>query len=189
MPAIPKEYITPEAYLEMERQAETKSEYYKGEVFAMAGATKEHNKIVAAIVGELYNYFKGKNCSVFPSDIRVHNEENGFYTYPDVTVACGEEKYLDNEFDTLLNPIIILEVLSNTTESYDRGIKFKLYRSIPSLKHYVLVSSTEVNAEVYTRNEKDEWILTTVNDKAASIYVSAIPFPLPLKAVYSQVKF
>ena len=173
-------------YLELERQAPEKSEYFKGEIFAMAGATKEHNKIVASIISAVGQHLKGKSCSFFPSDIRVHNNINDFYTYPDVTIACGKEEYLDDKFDTLTNPTVLFEVLSETTEDYDRGTKFKLYRSIPSLQNYVLVSSTEIAAEVYTRS-KDLWILSTAKDKEDSIHISAIDYNLKLEDIYAQV--
>jgi Uma2 family endonuclease len=186
MAAIPKTFISEETYLKQERTAASKSEYYKGEIFAMAGATKEHNAIVGAIIGELYSYLKGKSCSVYPSDLRVHNNSNSLYTYPDVTVVCGKQEYLDDKFDTLLNPTIIFEVLSPATEDYDRGTKFKLYRSIPSLQNYVVVSSTEYTAEAYTRNE-DTWVLTTAKDKGEHIHLSAIDYDLALIDIYAQV--
>jgi len=186
MSAIAKSIITESEYLELERQAPNKSEYYKGEIFAMPGATKEHNKIVASIIGAIGQHLRGKKCSYFPSDLRVHNNFNGFYTYPDVTIVCGKEEYLDNKFDTLLNPTILFEVLSTATEDYDRGTKFKLYRSISSLQNYVLVSSTEFAAEVYTRSD-DKWILTTAKDKEGSIYISAINYDLALSDIYAQI--
>ena len=188
MPVIPKTFISEEAYLEEERKALDKSEYYNGEIFAMAGATKTHNKIVASIISAIGQQLNGKSCSFFPSDLRVHNDENTLYTYPDVTVVCGKEKYLDDEFDTLLNPTVIFEVLSPATENYDRGTKFKLYRSIPSLKNYILVSSTEYAAEIFTRKENDEWVLNTTKDKDGHIYISAIDYNLSLADVYSQVE-
>lgn len=186
MSAILRSLISETEYLELERQAPNKSEYYKGEIFAMAGATKEHNKIVASIIGAMSQHLKGKKCAYFPSDLRVHNNYNGFYTYPDVTVVCGKEEYLDNKFDTLLNPTAIFEVLSTATEGYDRGIKFKLYRTLPSLKNYVLVSSTEFAAEVYTRN-KDQWILSTAKDKNDYIHISAINYDFNLSDMYAQI--
>jgi Uma2 family endonuclease len=183
---LPKIKITEEEYLELERKALHKSEFYKGEIFAMAGASINHNKIVAAIVGEIFNFLKDKGCSIFPSDLRLHNFENSLYTYPDVSIVCGEEKYLDDKFDTLTNPTVLFEVLSPSTEDYDRGTKFKLYRSIPSLQNYVVVSSTEYAAEVYTRNN-NEWILTAVNDKEASLFISAINYTIKLADIYSQI--
>jgi Uma2 family endonuclease len=172
MAAIPKTLITEEAYLEQERSATSKSEYYNGEVFAMAGATKEHNKIVASIIIGLGLHLKGKKCSIFPSDIRVHNNSNSLYTYPDVTVVCGQEEYFDDKFDTLLNPTIIFEVLSPATEDYDRGTKFKLYRSIPSLQNFVLVSSTEYAAEFIPEVEIHGYLL--LQRAQANIYISVL---------------
>jgi len=186
MSAISKPYLSEQDYLIQERNATEKNEYYKGEVFAMSGATKEHNKIVASLIVDIGNHLKGKGCSLMPSDMRVHNEINTLYTYPDVVITCGEEKYLDDEFDTLLNPTIIVEVLSISTKDYDRGTKFSLYRSIPSLKNYLTISSMEYAAELYTR-DGEQWILTTASGIDKSIYLSAINYHLPLSEVYSQV--
>ncbi|HEY5461685.1 MAG TPA: Uma2 family endonuclease [Hanamia sp.] len=187
MSAIPKTLISEKEYLEEERKALNKSEYYKGETFAMAAATKIHNAIVGALLGELYGFLKGKSCNVYPSDLRVHNSENTLYTYPDVIVVCGKEEYLDDEFDTLLNPTVLFEIFSSV-EDYNRGAKlFKLYRSIPSLKNYVLISSTEYEAEVYTHIENDEWKLNTTKEKTGIIHISAIDFDLSLADVYAQV--
>lgn len=183
---VPKTIITETEYLELERKAEHKSEFYKGELFAMAGATKEHNKIVASLIFQIGLHLQGKDCSFFPSDLRLHNYENGLYTYPDVTIVCGEEKYLDDSFDTLTNPTVLIEVLSPATEDYDRGTKFKLYRTISSLQNYLVVSSTEHAAEVYTRND-DKWILSTAKRKQESLYISAIDYTLKLADIYAQI--
>jgi Uma2 family endonuclease len=188
MTAIAKTIISEKAYLEEERKALNKSEYYKGEIFAMAGASKTHNKIVASIVLAIGQHLKGKSCSFFPSDLRVHNNENTLYTYPDVTVVCGKEEYLDDEFDTLLNPTVLIEVLSPATENYDRGTKFKLYRTISSLKNYILISSTEYAAEIFTRKENDEWVLNTKKGSDGHIYISSIDYNLSLTDVYAQVE-
>lgn len=188
MSAAPKTYITEAEYLQEERKAVTKSEYYKGEVFAMAGASKEHGRIITATVSALFPHLKNRGCNLYSNDMRVFNPENGLYTYPDLVVSCGEERYLDDEFDTLTNPIMILEVLSPSTKDYDRGSKFQLYRSIPSLQNYVLISSMEHLAEVYTRSG-DSWILTTAHQLDKSIHISAIEFDLNLADVYAQVDF
>lgn len=152
----------------------------------MSGASKEHNKITMSITADLYNHLKGKSCSVMPSDIRIYNPATTLYTYPDGAVTCGEEKYLDNEFDTLLNPTIIIEVLSKSTQDYDRGTKFMLYRSIPSLKQYVLISSLEYSIEIYTR-DGEQWILNTANKPEDELYLAAIDFRFKLKDMYVQV--
>lgn len=181
-----KSYLTEQEYLTLERKTAEKNEYYNGEVFAMSGATKEHNKIVASSVCAIYKQINKEGCSIMACTMRVHNKLNTLYTYPDVVIACGEEKYLDNEFDTLLNPTIIIEVLSISTKDYDRGTKFSLYRSIPSLKNYLTISSMEYAAELYTR-DGEQWILTTATGLDKSIYLSAINYHLPLSEVYSQV--
>lgn len=188
MTAIQKTLISEHDYLEEERKSLNKSEYYKGEVFAMAGATQNHNAISGSLIGELYAFLKGKSCKVYPGDLRVHNPENGLYTYPDVTIVCGKEEYQDEEFDTLLNPTVLIEVLSPTTEGYDRGTKFKLYRSIPSLKNYIMISSTDFSAEIYTRMENNEWNLSMAKDKEGIIHISAIDYDLSLIDVYAQVE-
>ena len=188
MPAIQKTLLSESEYLEEERKALTKSEYYKGEVFAMSGASKNHNRIVASIIISIGSFLKGKNCHIYPSDLRVKNPENGLYTYPDVTIVCGKEEYQDEEFDTLLNPTVIIEVLSPTTEEYDRGTKFKLYRSIPSLKNYIMISSTDFSAEVYTRMDNDEWHLNMTAEKDGVIHISAINLDLSLQDVYAQLE-
>jgi Uma2 family endonuclease len=188
MAAIPKTSVSQEEYLELERKAPSKSEYYNGEIFAMAGASREHNAIVASILGELYSFLKEKSCIIYPSDLRVHNTANSLYTYPDVTIVCDKEEYIDDTFDTLLNPTIIFEVLSPATEDYDRGTKFKLYRSITSLQNYVIVSSTEYAAEVYTRNG-DTWVLTTAKNLTDHLHISAINYNLSLSDIYAQVSF
>jgi len=140
MSALPKPFVTPEQYLEIERKADYKSEYHSGQVFAMAGASREHNLLVGSIVRRLGNLLDGRPCETYPSDMRVLVSATGLYTYPDVSVACGEPEFLDGSLDVLLNPLLIVEVLSPSTESYDRGAKFALYQRLPSLQEYVLVS-------------------------------------------------
>ncbi|WP_207492798.1 Uma2 family endonuclease [Aridibaculum aurantiacum] len=186
MSAIPKQYISEQDYLEQERLAEHKSEYFNGEVFAMAGASESHNSIVANTIASLHPTLRGKSCKIYPSDLRVYNPQNGLYTYPDISIACGERKFTDDTLDTLTNPTVLIEVLSPSTEDYDRGTKFKLYRSIPSLQNYVLISSMEYQAEVYTKSG-ESWILTTAKGREAKLYISAIQLDLQLEDVYAQV--
>ena len=133
MSALPEPFITPEQYLEIERKAADKSEYHSGQMFAMAGASREHNLITANVVGELRSLLRGRPCKTYPSDMRVLVLATGLHTYPDVSVACGEPEFLDGALDVLLNPLVIVEVLSSSTEPYDRGAKFALYQHLPSL--------------------------------------------------------
>ncbi len=125
-----KPFLSPQEYLTLERQAETKSEYYAGEVFAMAGASRKHNTIVPNLLYLLVGQLKGRSCEVYNSDMRVKVSVTGLYTYPDLTVVCGKPRFDDDQEDTLLNPTVIVEVLSKSTEAYDRGEKFAMYRAL-----------------------------------------------------------
>jgi len=140
MSAEPHSRISLEDYLAAERQAETKSEYLKGEVFAMSGASRQHNLIVWNLSGALYSQLRGRGCEAYVGDVRVHIPATGLYTYPDIAVVCGEPRFEDGELDTLLNPTLLIEVLSPSTEGYDRGKKAAHYRTLDSLREYVLVS-------------------------------------------------
>jgi Uma2 family endonuclease len=147
----PKTFLTPEQYLEIERKAEYKSEYFRGEMFAMAGASRAHNLLVAHLLRDLGQQLRGKPCEIYPSDMRVRVSSTGLYTYPDVVAVCGEPKLLDNQLDTLLNPHLIVEVLSPSTEAYDRGRKFEHYQSIESLGEYLMITCDRIHADLHTR--------------------------------------
>src|SRR6266446_9871640 len=134
-------------YLQLERKAETRSEYFSGEVFAMAGGTRSHSLIQTNLLRELSSRLKATDCVAYNTDLRVKVEATGLLTYPDVSVVCGEQRFLDEEEDVLLNPALVVEVLSDSTEGYDRGKKFEHYRQIPSLREYLLVSQTEPRIE------------------------------------------
>ena len=131
--ALPK-FITPEEYLRLERASQEKHEYFKGEIFAMTGATENHNIIAGSTFAALYSELRKKPCQIYPSDMRVRIPATGLYTYPDISVVCGTPEFEDDGLDTLLNPTVIIEVLSPSTEPYDRGKKFQHYRTIPTLK-------------------------------------------------------
>ena len=150
---------TPEEYLAWERSSDEKHEYFDGEVFAMAGASEEHNLIVTNIVATLWIALRQRPCKVYPSDLRVKIPSTGLYTYPDASVLCDRPEFEDDAADTLLNPQVIFEVLSEFTEDYDRGTKFKHYRSITSFREYVLVSQTEILVEHSTRQDDGSWLL------------------------------
>lgn len=181
----PKTRLTVEQYLALERKAETKSEYLNGEVFAMTGATREHNLIVLNVGASLHAQLRGRSCEAYIGDMRVRVSTTGLFTYPDVVVVCGEPD-LDNGFDTLLNPTLIVEVLSESTEDYDRGTKFAHYRTIPSLSEYVLVAQKEVHVEHFIR-QADGWLLTETSDLGDTVELPSIGCRLSLKDVYERV--
>ncbi|MDQ2807104.1 MAG: Uma2 family endonuclease [Chloroflexota bacterium] len=183
MASLPKPYYEPAEYLTLERAAAYKSEYLAGEIFAMAGASEEHNTITLNIASELRIQLRGSPCRAYANDMRVKVQASGLYTYPDVVAVCGERRFEDGHRDTLLNPTVIFEVLSPSTEGYDRGKKFALYRGLESLQEYLLVAQDEARVEHYIRHDHD-WVLRDVAD---TIQFAAIAAVLPLAAVYENV--
>ena len=155
--AIPLPKLTPEQYLVIERDAPYKSEYYRGEMFAMAGGTGCHNELSGRIIGILFGRLVGRGCKVYTSDMKVRTGPLDLYTYPDVTIACGKPMFADGKSDVLVNPKVIFEVLSKSTESKDRGFKFQHYKMIPSLEEYVLVSKSEHYIESWSRSPGAAW--------------------------------
>jgi Uma2 family endonuclease len=180
-------FISPEQYLEAERRAETKSEYLAGQVFALAGASERHNLIVANLIMEIGRQLKGRPCRVYPSDMRLRVSETGFYTYPDVTVVCGSPQLEDAHMDTLLNPTMLIEVLSDSTERYDRSRKAEHYRRIPSLEEYLLIAQDTPRIERYRRQGEREWLLSEAIGLEESIEVASIEGMLGLREVYERV--
>lgn len=155
--AARKPFITPEEYLALERAAETKSEYFRGEMFALAGAGRRHNLLVAKLIRLLGPSGDRRGCLVYPSDMRIGIRAIGKYTYPDVAITCGKEEFEDAAADTILNPVVLVEVLSDSTEKYDRGAKFEHYQKLPSLRVYVLVTQDRPRVEVFARAEPGFW--------------------------------
>jgi Uma2 family endonuclease len=182
-----QKHYTPEEYLALERQAPCKSEYYAGEIFAMAGASRWHNLIVANVVGELRSQLKGRPCATYPSDIRVKVSPTGLYTYPDVTVVCGEAQFEDNQQDTLLNPTLIVEVLPESTEAYDRGGKFAHYRKLAFLMEYVLIAQTKPHIEHYVRQPDNRWLRVEADSLHNAVHLASIDCRLALAEVYDKV--
>lgn len=187
MTSVPKRYLTPEEYLAKERKAEYKSEYFKGEIFAMSGASREHNLIAGNLNGEARSQLRDRPCEVYQSDMRVKVSSTGLYTYPDVVIVCGEPRFEDAEVDTLLNPTVLFEVLSETTENYDRGKKFEHYRTLPSLQEYVLVAQDKCHVEQFTRQPDNRWILWETDDLEAVLKLPSIGCDLKLTDVYAKV--
>lgn len=178
--------LAPEAYLAFEREAEGKHEYWHGELFAMAGASRRHNLLVANILRLLGNALLDRPCEVYPSDMRVASASRQVFTYPDVTVVCGEPTFVDDGHDTLLDPLVIVEVLSDSTEAYDRGKKFEHYRGIASVRHYVLVAQDQPLVELYTRQSDGTW---TLSDHRVDglVTLSAVGCELRVAEIYRKV--
>jgi Uma2 family endonuclease len=188
-PAPKYNYVSPEQYLEMERAAETTHEYYKGEVFAMSGASWQHNVIAKNINTIFLPFLKGKPCDMFGSDLRIHIPENTLYTYPDFSIIPGNPETTDDEEDTIIKPSVLIEILSKSTKDYDRGTKFNLYRSIKTLSEYILIDSTSVSVEIFTRHDDNSWILTEFKQLTDHFVISTIGLTLHLHDIYDDVSF
>jgi Uma2 family endonuclease len=191
MTALPKkQFISEEEYLTMEEVSPVKHEYFNGEIFQMAGASERHNNIAGNIYGELYNQLKKRPCKVYQNDMRLYIEEEGLYTYPDVMVVCGKpeiKKY--KNLDNILNPILIVEVLSESTADYDKGAKFEQYRTIESFKEYLLVSQNRKQLTRYTKQADGSWILTDFIGDKTQIELSSIECSLSIEDIYDKVDF
>jgi Uma2 family endonuclease len=180
--------FTPAQYLALERKADFKSEYDGGCITAMAGTTRAHNLIAGNFHSEIRSQFKARSCEVYIGDVRLCVSPTGLYTYPDVMAVCGERQFLDSEMDTLLNPTMIVEVLSSTTESYDRGRKSEHYQRLASLQEYVLVAQDEVRVERFTRQGVD-WILSVFTNLDDTLRLASIDCEVPLREIYDKVEF
>lgn len=189
MATVPGNYISPEEYLERERKAETRSEYVRGEIFAMAGASIRHGRIISNLIRELGNRLVEGPCEVFSTDLRLAVNAAGMYTYPDVMVVCGDPVTIDKHHDTIVNPVVIIEVLSDSTKNYDRGQKFQYYRMLPALKEYVTVSQDEVHVERHVRGSAGEWTLMEFGKLEDALELQSIDVTLPLAEIYRRIDF
>lgn len=186
--AARKTHVTPEEYLAAERKATEKHEYDAGWVTAMAGVSRQHNLISVNLLSAFHFRLKDRPCEVYGGDMRLEVEASGLYTYPDVTIACEGPRFGDQEFDTLLNPQVIVEILSPSTESHDRGRKFAHYRRLESLREYVLVSQDRVLVERFTR-QGDEWVLTEFGRDDDVLRLASVGVEVPLREIYAKVRF
>lgn len=184
---VAQTYLTPEEYLAFERKATTKHEYLNGQIVAMSGASFTHNFLTMNVANQLYNQLMEGECQVAASDMRVKVTEIDSYFYPDVVVVCGEPVPEDNVFDTLLNPTVIVEVLSPSTETYDRGEKFEHYQQIDSLKDYILISQDKVHVEHYCR-QGARWLQTDFQELSDDLLLRSIDCELRLRDVYRRVE-
>jgi Uma2 family endonuclease len=186
--AYNKKHLTIEEYLDFEESSEEKHEYFQGEVFAMAGAGDPHNEIFSNLFLELGSQLKGKGCRPYGSDKRLHIPENTLFTYPDISIYCGEKKKFEKNENTSLMPTVLIEILSPSTKNYDRGGKFKLYRDIPSLKEYVLVDSESISVEIFRLNSVNHWELEEYKSIEQSLVIEALNVTLSLRDIYEHTE-
>jgi Uma2 family endonuclease len=187
MSAVPKPFITPEEYLRRERLVESKHEYHNGQIFAMAGVSPKHVVINSHLSYALHKSLHGGPCLPLPGDLRVKVSPTGLYTYPDHLIVCGEMELEDE--DTLLNPKVIFEILSPSTERYDRGNKFDHYKSIASLQEYILISQLRPRVEQFVRQPDNRWILTTYDSLESTLKLEAVSATVPLTELYENITF
>ena len=180
--------VSPQEYLARERQAEYRHEYVGGQILAMSGATRRHNLISLNMASEVRNGLKGRPCEAYAADMRVRLEGARFYTYPDVVAVCGEPRFEDGTLDTLLNPTVIVETLSPSTEAYDRGEKFAFYRQIASLQDYVLLSQDRILVERFTR-QGELWLYTVLERPEEVLHLLSIHCHIRLAEIYDKVTF
>ena len=188
-PALKYNYTSAEEYLEMERASQEKHELHHGIIVTMAGASLNHNRIVSNLIGNINPFLKGKSCSVFPGDLRTKVLTKDSFTYPDVTIVCGEPELIDDHFDTILNPSVIIEVLSPSTEEHDKGFKFFYYMQIPSLKEYIMINSTGINIHISQKQNDTSWKFEEITDPASSLFINTIEQNIPVDDIYYEVKF
>jgi Uma2 family endonuclease len=181
--------LTPEEYLDLDRASEFRNEYYNGRMYAMSGGTPRHSLIIGNLNRELSTALKKRPCLVYTSDLRVRIAPDGLYTYPDMSVVCEEPRLLDGRKDTLLNPALLIEVLSPSTEIRDRGFKSAQYRQIESLQEYALVSQTEPRVEVFRRQGGGHWLFSEFVGLEAVCEFASVSASVPLAEIYHKVAF
>ena len=189
--ALKYNYLSPADYLVYERAStRDKHELHQGRLVTMQGATLKHNRIVRNLLVNIGSHLKGQSCEVFPSDLRVYIPTAESFTYPDVSIVCNDLDVLDDTFpDTIKNPTVIIEVLSPSTEKYDRGNKFFYYMQIAGLKEYILISSTALYVQIARKQADGLWQFTELTDKQASLCIQTIQYQLMLKEIYDRVEF
>ena len=188
-PVLQYNDLTAAEYLEAERKATGKHELMNGKIITMTGASLKHNRIVSNLIGSINPFLKGKSCDVFPSDMRVNIPTTNSFTYPDITIVCGKPELLDEHFDNLLNPTVIIEALSPSTESYDRGNKFFTYQQIPSLKEYILVDSSSCTVQTIVKKDDGLWQFASITNPAHTLTIHSISQTILVSDVYDGVNF
>jgi Uma2 family endonuclease len=183
MSTLPTPRLSPEEYLKLERKAEFKSEYYNGEMFAMSGGSRHHERISMQLTGLVWRHLRTSRCEAYTANMRVRTP-GGLYTYPDLSITCGEAQFHDKEVDTLVNPTLLVEILSPSTEAYDRGRKAELYRAIPSLRELLIVAQDRLHVELFRRVEGGPWLLSEADGLAGSVELTSIGLVLRLSELY-----
>ncbi|HEX8422364.1 MAG TPA: Uma2 family endonuclease [Pyrinomonadaceae bacterium] len=187
MSSRPDYYLSPEEYLTLERRAEFKSEYVDGVMYAMAGGSERHNLIAANVIITLGAQLRDRPCRVYPSDLKVRVPNSRRFFYPDVSIVCGETQFADDERDVVLNPFVVVEVLSESTAAFDRGKKFQSYQQIESLREYLLVSQDEYVVEHFLRQDDGHWLYTKAGGPDEAIALPTVKCQLALRDVYNKV--
>ncbi|MEH2147387.1 Uma2 family endonuclease [Nostoc sp.] len=182
-------YYTPEEYLELEEAADYKSEYIDGQIIPMAGGTVNHNQIALNLSTELNFAFKKQNYRVFMGDVRLWILQKRTYTYPDVMILAGEPEFFNNRKDVILNPQIIVEVLSQSTKGYDREDKFQAYRTISTFQEYLLIDQTRIHVDQFSKTGKKQWALREYDEEDEAIALITVPFEISLQDLYNKVEF
>ncbi len=189
MSSQPVSYLTHDQYLDIETAAETRSEYIAGTMYAMSGASRNHSRIVSYAESLLLNQLRGRDCEVASTDLRLFIERYSVFTYPDILVTCGPDKFLRNRTDTLTDATVIIEVLSPSTKNYDRSEKFDYYRALPSFREYLLLSQDQIGAEHHVRQPDGSWLMREYSTPSDEIRITSIGCSLRLEAVYERVQF
>ncbi len=190
--AAPKYYprMSPSDFLEWERKQEDKHEYAGGQIFAMAGASVNHNKILANVIGRTWNHLQGKDCNIYPSDLRIAVKSKNSFFYPDATIICGEPEFDDDNIsDTVKNPSVIFEILSPSTEDYDIGKKLFFYMQIDSLRQYIIIDSRSTHLRITTKTENGNWKFQELTEKNNTLSIESININLELSEIYDGVTF
>jgi Uma2 family endonuclease len=188
-PALKYNYIPEKEYLEKERAAIEKHEYCQGEIFAISGASFNHNDIFSNTFGELSAKLNGIECKPYGSDLRIHIPANTLYTYPDISIICGKKETTDEKLDTATNPTVIIEILSASTRNYDRGNKFAFYRQIKTLKEYILIDSESISVEQFSKGEDEKWVLTEYKNINSLFTILTLNLSLKLSIIYKDLSF
>jgi Uma2 family endonuclease len=189
MHKLAKKLFTAQEYLALEEAAEYKSEYFKGEIFAMAGGSINHNQIVMNVGTQLNQAHPHHKCRSFATELKLWIEEIDLFTYPDLMIICDKPKFYPGRTDIILNPLIIIEILSKSTEAYDRGKKFQFYRSIPSFQEYILIDQYSIQVDQFFIGTDGKWVFTAYNDVTKASKFSKIDFEIPLEKIYHLVDF